>query len=145
MAKEPGWVGAKASGYWPGDQVPVLYQREQAANVSLYPFAWLKVIIRNESGAFGFFPPQNGSGYPPIHLEQGQDSILQVEVEKGNDFTKYIFTVDTEEGGPFPDLSYWQKVKAAANGAPIDVTIGVGAILDFYLIGHDTTTLIITY
>ena len=114
-------------------------------DVRIKPYAWLKVTIRNESGAYGFFPPQDGSGGPPVQLVAGSDTTFALDLRKGNDMTKYIFSIRTEENGPFPDSVYWQGVKAFANGFPIDLKIGTGAFLDFYLAGHDTTNLVIKY
>ena len=146
MPKQPEWISATASNYWESEHLaPVLYQKELETNVSLYPFAWLKVMIRNESGAYGFYPPQDGSGYPPIRLEQGRDTTLPLDLSAGNKITKYLFSVRVEENGSFPGPDYWQQVKAIVNGDPTEIQVGIGAFLDFYLTGHDTTNLTIIY
>ncbi|MEO6759453.1 MAG: hypothetical protein ABIO24_08355, partial [Saprospiraceae bacterium] len=110
------------------------------------PYAWLQVTVRNESGAYAFFTDENSSDFPPVLLEQGQDSTLAVKLKRGNDITNYSFTVRTNAANnQFPDQAYWENVKAFANGSPIDVTVGVGAFLNFYLPGHDTTHVLIIY
>jgi hypothetical protein len=75
------WTRARADGYWPSDDVPVLYQKEGATDVSLYPHAWLRVKIRNESGAWGFYPESEQSGLPPIQIPQGRDTILSQDIK----------------------------------------------------------------
>jgi hypothetical protein len=116
-------------------------------NVHLYPHAWLRVKIKNESGAWGFYPDRTQSGTVPIQLLQGKDSTLvdEIKFKKGNSLTKYLFTVREEEGFPPPALNYWSKVKVIKNGEVLPVSVSSGASIEFYLPGHDTTDITIIY
>jgi hypothetical protein len=127
--------------------VGVLSGSEDKCNIILSPHAWLRVKIRNESGAYGFYPASNQSGLPPILLEQGKDSVLGEDIKlwEGNKISNYIFTIRKELGGGFPSVEYWTSVKAIVDGKFIPVTIDVGAFIEFYLPGHDTTDLTIIY
>jgi hypothetical protein len=140
-------VQARKSGYFSDDttEKPVLYESETMTDIVLPPHAWLLVKLINESGAYGFYPDQNGSGYPPIVLDQGRDTTLAIELRKGGANTKYQFTVRIDDINDLPEPPYWSTVKALVNDSPTNVNFGSGAILEFKLNGHDTTQLTINY
>lgn len=147
LPEEPGWVLAEASSYWKADQVPVLYEKELVTNVSLYPFAWLKVTLRNESGAYLFSGP-TGS-YPDLPergfvLPQDSDTTI-VCFTKGNIDFKYVFGIFLQPNEPsLKDLS--GVVITKSDGAQITpVSTDAASIFTIYLPGHDTTNLFITY
>jgi hypothetical protein len=142
-----------ANAYMPGyfsdidSEIDIGSKPDNDADIWLHPHAWIRVTIRNESGAYGFYPDRNQSGLPLIHLNIGQDSTLldEIKFRKGNDFTKYIFSSILEEGGGTPPLDYWENVKAFVGSENIPVKVGVGASIKFYLPGHDTTDITIIY
>jgi hypothetical protein len=115
-------------------------------DIVLSPHAWIKVHLKNESGAYGFYPEANQSGKPLITLLLGQDTtfIDELSPRKGNQLEKYLFSA-REFDGIVPGSSYWAKVKAKVNGDFVDIKINLGAKIEFYLSGHDTTDLTITY
>jgi hypothetical protein len=116
-------------------------------DIRLHPHAWIRVKIKNESGAWGFYPQSTQSGIPPITLEQGKDSILVSELDfrKGNDSTKYSFSARLFNGAGTPPMDYWQNVKAYVNSQEVPIKANLGATIKFYIPGHDTTNLTIIY
>jgi hypothetical protein len=117
-------------------------------NVTLYPHAWIRVKIVNESGAWGFFPDREESWYPALQLAKGESRILSYsrDFRKGNTNTKYHFSPYLAPNAGTPPLEYWtQHVKVFVSGRQLEVNVGVGASVEFYLPGHDTTDVTIIY
>ena len=140
MPKEPGWVGAEAPGYWMSDQVPVLYKKELASNVSLYPFAWLKVTIRNESGIYGFGSSQLLADR--LIQPQGQEHSV-IKLVKGNDLFTLVFFILLDANTSTTDISNVKVLSESGKELPIDQ--GVSLSVSLNPIGHDTTNLLIIY
>ena len=90
-------------------------------DIHLPPYAWLKVTLRNESGAYEFVSSFLNELHPRIQLEQGADSVL-VKLVKGNQESIFIYSIRLE-----PDV------------------YGYSETLRPFCIGHDTTHLTITY
>ncbi len=120
MPKQPEWISATASNYWESEHLaPVLYQKELETNVSLYPFAWLKVTIRNESGAYAISSSDINTLYP-LQQPLGSDTTF-VHLVKGNREYTYVYSI-------------WSQPNQAKTHT-----------LKPFCIGQDTTNLIITY
>jgi hypothetical protein len=144
-------VSAVAPGYFtdtdsqasvPGDEF------NPNINVTLYPHAWIRVKIVNESGAIGFYPDRDESWRPPLQLAKGESRILSYsrDFRKGNQNTLYLFSVRTVSIDSLPSADYYQNhVKAFVDGKEIPIEINLGAALKFYLPGHDTTDVTIIY
>jgi hypothetical protein len=142
-------VTAEAAGYWPSDDnFGFLNSDEKGykpATLYLYPHAWLKVTLKNESGAYGFYPPSNSSETPPIQVPIGQTLQLPLRLVRGNLTSNYIFTVREDVNAGFPSQDYWNTVVVMENGYPLTINIGFGASVKFTPVGHDTTSFVITY
>ena len=140
-------INAVQNGYFSDDFSEVAVTKAYDEDIHLHPYAWIRVKIRNESGAYGFYPDIAHSWNPPIQLSQGEELLISdtKDLRKGNINTKYIFTVSIQNPGDAPPLEYWTKVKAFVNSQQIPITIGSGARFEFYLPGHDTTDIFIIY
>lgn len=116
-------VAAEAADYWPsGDDFVLIPDDCPEPMVHLYPNAWLEVTIRNESGAYLYFPYSNNSGNPGIQLSVGRDSVISNSLVLGNKVNVYTYGV---------------KV------SPTD--IGTSTTLKPFCQGHETTKITITY
>lgn len=93
-------VSARAAGYFSSDLQPILSGGATPADIILYPHAWLRVTIKNESGAYEFIPPSNFSGGPRIHLPQGHDSIFFPLLVRGNKEYFYGYGVYSAPDSP---------------------------------------------
>lgn len=133
-----GWVLASAPGYWNSEQTPVLYGNEMTTDITLAPYAWLKITLLNESGAFHFY------GDYSYYLSKGQDTTFMIFTE-GNKNYKYVFGAIKEMNEmPVQDSSFF---KAKLDNTPIKVFMNdVAAFwVNPYIPGHDTTDLTIIY
>jgi hypothetical protein len=119
-------VSADANKYWEsGDDFEVLQGKEgcyDRVTISLFPYAWLKVTLKNESGAYAFDPPSNFSGNPLIYLTQNQDTVFELIKVKGNKEFIYSYGVYQTNGSD----RIFTTIRPFCNG-------------------HDTTNLTITY
>jgi hypothetical protein len=91
-------------------------------DIVLFPHAYLKVVVKNESGAYEFVPESNSSGGPRVYLQQGQDTTLSIKVVKGN--LEYTY-----------DYGYYPSPNSS----------GIWLKASKFCSGHDTTSLMITY
>ncbi len=142
-------TNARKAGYFTDDytEAHVLFGSEDKADIILPPYAWLKVTIRNESGAYQVTAPgpDLASSGRSLFLSQGADSTFTL-FRKGNEDYKYIFSVIPVEGGTSTkDLNAFKIYKE--DGQPIAASLENSASPWFkvYLTGHDTTAITITY
>ncbi len=142
-------TNAHKDGYFTDNttEAQVLFGSEDKADIILPPYAWLKVTIRNESGAYQITAPGYDMlwGGQSFFMSQGLDSTF-VLFRKGNQDYKYLFSVIPVEGGSSThDLNAFQI--HSADGQQIIPSLENSAAPWFkvYLPGHDTTTLTITY
>lgn len=141
-------VNAHKAGYFTDNTTEknVAFGTEDMTDIVLPPHAWLKVTLKNESGAYqitgpGFDATSNGRLFL---LPQGVDSTFMV-FRKGNKNFKYIFSVIPIEGGPSTtDINAFQ---ISSNGQVIIPSLVNSAApwFDIYLSGHDTTNVAIIY
>jgi hypothetical protein len=126
--------------------VGVLSGSEDKCNIILSPHAWLRVNIRNESGAYLISVPGATSTDTEraISLEQGQDSTFTI-FRDGNQDYDYVFAVIPVEG--MPSTKDPNAFKISSNGVIITPTWENSSAPWFpiYLPGHDTTNLTIIY
>lgn len=135
-------IAAAAAGYFPSETQAILGNGATPVDIKLYPHAWLRVTIRNESGAYLISAP----GATPVSnsreflLEAGRDTTFTI-FGYGNDDFKYVFGVLDQPNHVLEDIS---TVKV--NEGNIPVHKGEGALsFKVYLSGHDTTDLLIIY
>ncbi len=140
-------VNAAQTDYFSDDFSEVGVSASYKEDIHLHPYAWIRVKIRNESGAYGFYPDREESWKPVIQLSQGEELVItdKKDLRKGNENTKYLFSPKLEEGSGPPRASYWPKAKAYVDGQEVPIHVGIGAYIDFYLPGHDTTDIFIVY
>ena len=111
-------------------------------DIVLSPHAWIKVHLKNESGAYligvpGAISSDNSRDFT---LSQGEDSTV-VMFRKGNEDYKYVFSVLDTEDHVLEDISNIQ-----INNGSIPIKKGLAALsFTFYLPGHDTTNISIKY
>jgi hypothetical protein len=114
-------IAAEAADYWPsGDDFAFINRKDGCpvpATMHLFPHAWLKVTIRNESGAYGFFPPSNSSSSPLIHISIDKDSIIDLIFVKGNQNLTYQYGVFDVVGstGVYKSSSFFCSAKDTTN------------------------------
>jgi hypothetical protein len=141
-------ANAYLSGYFTDlDSETCVCDPSDDTDIVLYPHAWLRVKLVNESGAWGIYPEREYSWLPPLEIAQG-DSLLFTDsrdLRKGNDSTNYFFSVRLTNGGGIPPADYYTTVKVLSEGKVIPFRIQLGAIVPIYLSGHDTTDLTIIY
>ena len=94
--KQPGFsVNATKPQYFSDDNTsqPVLAYTETNTDIALPPYAWLKVTLKNESGAYAISVPSKGPllNGGLVYLEQNQDATFLI-FAKGNQDYKYIFS-----------------------------------------------------
>lgn len=140
-------VNATQTDYFSDDFSEVGVSASYKEDIHLHPYAWIRVKIRNESGAYGFNPDITETWQPPVQLPQGEEMIINdtKDLRKGNINTKYRFSVELENGGGVPPSAYWANVKTYVNGQEVPIKVGIGTSFEFYLPGHDTTDIFIIY
>ncbi len=116
-------TNARKADYFTDDytEAHVLFGSEEKSDITLPPYAWLKVTIRNESGAYAISSSALNEINPRILLPLGTDSTI-VKLLKGNKPYKFIYGVWLQENVP-----------------------GETKSIDVLPIGHDTTAITITY
>jgi hypothetical protein len=116
-------------------------------DIILYPQAWLRVKLVNESGAWGISIPgqtmfDTGQDF---HVEKNQDTTTTI-IRRGNKDYNFIIGISPEQwGAPLSDFS---KVTIKNNdGVVIPITVNNGGtrFCTVEFIGHDTTNLTIIY
>ncbi len=143
-------ISGDAPGFWDsGDDFAFINRKDGCpvpATLHLYPFAWLKVKLNNESGAFQITAPGENliSNGRSIYLGQGIDTTIYF-FRKGNQEFKYIFSV-IPQAGEAANLDL-DAFKVVHNGKEIETSLQNSAApwFNIYLPGHDTTYIIINY
>ncbi len=146
----PGFlVTATKESYFTDDQTgkPVLGGSERNTDIHLYAHAWLKVTLKNQSGAYGITVP----GETVLHTGKlltisANESEEIVLFREGNVDKRYMFSVIPIEGQlASQDLSSLTVEKS--NGDKIALTLDncVNPCFGLNLPGHDTTSITITY
>jgi hypothetical protein len=106
------------------------------ANIRLYPHAWLRVKIKNESGRYGFGSSQLSQSI--FVQQQGQEDIVSL-LSKGNQEFKLVFFV-------MPSTLDTTGIKILdSNQKPLLISVGGALSTKVYLPGHDTTDITIIY
>lgn len=135
-------IAASATGYFPSETQAILGNGATPVDIKLYPHAWLRVTIRNESGAYlisapGATPVSNSREF---FLEADRDTTFTI-FGYGNDEFKYVFGVLDQPSHVLEDISIIK-----VNEGNIPVHKGEGSLnFKVYLPGHDTTDLLIIY
>lgn len=115
-------------------------------NVYLPPEAWIAIRLKNESGAWGItIPGETTQGTSrKVILEQGEEKLF-FTLTKGNDFFNYVFGITPVENQPV--LKNYDSVLINVEGMKITPSVDMygTAKFEFYLPGHDTTHISITY
>lgn len=139
-------TNARKNGYFSDNttEAQVLFGSEDKADIILPPYAWLKVTLRNESGAYGIGSSQLLDFLsPPILVQQKGKEYSVLKLVKGNKPYKLIFFLLTD-----PDTSSTDTTKVKildANGNRLPITVGVSLSLLLAPVGHDTTDISIIY
>jgi len=120
---------------------PLLSGSYETTNVYLPPEAWIAIRLKNESGAWGIGVPGE---IPRQELEQGEERLLFIS-GKGNEYYKYVFGITPVENQPL--LKDYSTVLVKVEELEIKPTVDEYgfARFEFYLPGHDTTHISITY
>ena len=128
-------------------EAQILFGSEDKADIILPPYAWLKVTIRNESGAYQITAPGPNleSSGRSFFLEQEVDSTF-VLFRKGNKDYKYIFSVIPVVGGPSTNnLNAFNIYGEDGQQIIPSLENSASPWFNIYLTGHDTTAITITY
>lgn len=115
-------ANAVKDGYFTDLDSEIVIVDKPENDIVLFPNAYLKVTVKNESGAYEFVPENNYSGGPRIYLQQGQDTTLSIKVVKGN--LEYTY-----------DYGYYPSPNSS----------GMWLKASKFCSGHDTTHLTIIY
>lgn len=76
-----------------------------AGSIRLYPHAWLRVKLKNESGLAGFGSSQLIDGYPSRVYQSKGDSLSITILVKGNTDFRLIFSLIKEGVNTTRDIS----------------------------------------
>jgi hypothetical protein len=108
-------------------------------DIVLFPHAYLKVVVKNESGKYGFTSNRLYNGV--IMQAKNESDTFDIKV-KGNQDFKFFFSVLESETTSFTDPS---GVEVIADNNVLPVEFANAFIVLFYAKGHDTTHFTITY
>jgi hypothetical protein len=109
-------------------------------DIVLFPHAYLKVVVRNESGKYAFISSEITDGV--IHQSKNQQDTFSLVV-KGNQDYKLLFSILETETTSFTNPNGVKVI--ADNNIIIPVEYTTGFRMFVYSKGHDTTHLTITY
>ncbi len=109
-------------------------------DVRLKPYTWLKVTIRNESGAYGFGSSQLLA--ERLIQSQGQEHSV-IKLIKGNDSYTLIFFILIDANTSTNNTSNIKVLDNYGNEVPIDIGASLSILTN--PVGHDTTNIFISY
>jgi len=138
-------VGAEAPRYWSSDDdYQVISGDGKPIDLYLYPYAWLRVVLRNASGAYLISAPGPflTSTRENLYLNQNEE-VTFILLREGNKDYKYIFGILDQPDHVLNDFS---KVFVDAENTVIHLNQNTSPLsFEIFLPGHDTTTVTITY
>jgi hypothetical protein len=113
----------------------------------LHPHAWLKVTLRNESGAYKITTPgEDLTSTGKSHMLAKGDETTVNFFRKGNTVERYIFSVILEQGqSGTTDLSRISIIQSDGIRITPSLENSAAPWFNIYLPGHDTTNLTIVY
>ena len=116
---------------------------DEPIDIHLFPYAWLKVVYRNVSGAYMITQPF-GIVENQLYLDKGEERAF-TNIIKGNKEFKYVFSCYQDSSIALPA----NLINIDSNGKNIELfttpSWPAGHYVNFTANGHDTTTITITF
>ena len=136
-------VNAQKNGFFSDDNsfTYVDVGNETTTDVVLSPYAWLKVTLKNESGAYLINTPGPEHNY---YLAKGEIRDFTI-LGFGNREANFLFSVYQMPNSPIQSLDSISITKSNGDKIIPDYENSVSPRFGIYLPGHDTTVISITY
>jgi hypothetical protein len=139
-------VGAEAEGYYPSGNQDIFIGENNREDweVPLYPYAWIKITIRNETGLYPSFGTFNENLFGEVfHIEKNRDTSMIAKI-RGNREIGFPYSLRDFDNNIQKDKDL---VTIYFDGRALLTELNVLSTGQYKItpVGHDTTELLFIY